>query len=230
MPSLAQVTGFTCACVEYRLAPADKHPAQALDVLSALKKLSSSAPLPEEGGQRRWNRQSIYLLGHSAGAFIAMSLVLRQPLSESSTEPTFAVRDDVRQAVKGIVCIDGIYDLPSLLEEYPSYDSFINDAFGLDADVLERESPARWELPEQTGVKRRLRILVLHSREDELLSMRQPENFVIKMRWLLRDAPERGQVEADYESVAGTHDDLLKTSELSVTVKTWVAKVEQEEA
>lgn len=228
MPALASVTGYTCACVEYRLAPVDKHPAQALDVISALNLLSSPSLLSAEQNTPRWDRSKIYIMGHSAGAFIALSIVLKQPADDNFDKPTFRVPTTTRQAVKGVICVDGIYDLPNLLEEYASYESFVNDAFGLDPEYLQRESPARWEL-HGADDSQRLRLLVLHSKQDELLSMRQPEDFAIKMRWLLQQTPERGQVETDYESVTGTHDGLLKSAELPHVVKDWITRVEQRE-
>lgn len=221
MPSLVRSTSLPVACLEYRLAPTDPHPAQALDSLSGLSLLASPALLPLENNSPRWDRNSIYFIGHSAGAFIALSLVL-QPPKGSKLEG--AVEKDVRSAVKGVICVDGIYDLPTLLEEYPSYDSFVNDAFGLELSYLAQVSPARWDLVEEE--ERELKILILHSKEDELLSLKQPDEFVRRFKARLEDKQGRGSVEVDYESLKDSHAQLLNREELPLAVGQWVRKVE----
>ncbi|ORY90834.1 Alpha/Beta hydrolase protein [Leucosporidium creatinivorum] len=219
MPSLVRSTSLPLACLEYRLAPTSPHPAQALDSLSGLSLLTSPSLLPLENGSPRWDRNSIYLIGHSAGAFIALSLVLRPP---KGSRLDGAVEREVRRAVKGVVCVDGIYDLPSLLEEYPAYDSFVNDAFGLEPSYLAQESPARWELVDEEGEgERELKILVLHSKEDELLSLRQPEMFVERFMARLEGKAGRGSVEVDFESLKDGHAQLLEREELPLAVGEW---------
>ncbi|BGP18847.1 hypothetical protein JCM10213_003502 [Rhodosporidiobolus nylandii] len=246
VPRLLKHTGVPLAVLEYRLAPSSPHPAQINDVLSGLS-LLTGAVLDAEGGSPKWDRQKLFVAGHSAGAFMAASLVLRPPSpppaspSASTNEPhtalhSFAVPRAIRRHIFGIICIDGIYDLPSLLAEYPSYHYFVDDAFGTDAEVLAAESPARWGLHEDDEREgRRVRVLVLHSREDELLSLRQPRVFLRQLRQLYvagaggqksadepvegneeRDLPDN--VEVDFDSVTGTHEGLLDTEELAKVI------------
>ena len=223
MPALTNATGLPVACLEYRHAPTFPHPAQALDSVAGLEILTSSNRLPCEGTSARWNRNSIYVIGHSVGAFIALSLVLQPP---KGSKLDGAVSSVIRRAIRGVVCVDGIYDLPSLLEEYPDYKGFVGDAFGaaLDGAYLEQESPARWELVDETGGLD-LRILVLHSREDELLSLRQPGDFATGLEKLL-DGKGRGSVEIDYESLKNGHAQLLLRDELPLAVRNWIQKLE----
>lgn len=222
MFSLVRSTSLPVACLEYRLAPTFPHPAQALDSLSGLSLLSSPSLLPIENGSPRWDRSNIYLIGHSAGAFIALSLVLQPP---KGSKLDGAVKKEVRRAVKGVVCVDGIYDLPSLLEEYPTYDSFVNDAFGLEPSYLAEESPARWDLVDEEG-ERELKVLVLHSREDDLLSLSQPDVFVERFKSKLEGREGRGSVEVDYESLKDGHAEMLSREELPLAAAKWVRKVE----
>jgi acetyl esterase/lipase len=207
-------SGLPVACLEYRLAPDDPHPSQALDVLSGLSLLTGPL-LPLEHSTPRWDRSKLYLIGHSVGAFIATSIILNSPFPN----PSFIVPPTLRSCIKGVVCVDGIYDLPELLDEYPSYDFFVNLAFGKDPLVFIHESPARWDLPVESGD---VRWLVLHSREDELLSLRQPEVFVKRMK----EVGGEGRLEVDYESVKGEHEAVWKEEILPRVIVEWVRKLE----
>ncbi|GAA5917462.1 hypothetical protein JCM8208_003975 [Rhodotorula glutinis] len=233
MPTLVRHTNLPVACLEYRLAPSDPHPAQAQDVVSGLSLLAGPL-LPLEQGEARWSRGRIVVIGHSAGAFIAASLILDPPPS-----PSFAVPPSARLAIAGIICVDGIYDLPTLLDEYPSYASFVHDAFGSDPVVLAHESPARWSAHgDERG--RAVRIVVLHSRTDELLSLRQPRVFLRRLKQLFggragereagtaaadedggdeaeRDLPSN--VECDFDSLTSGHYEVVKGEELARTVR-----------
>lgn len=156
------------------------------------------------------------LIGHSAGAFMGLSVVLKPA---TGTRALFVVDPVVRKAVAGLVLVDGIYDLPDLLAEYPDYSGFVEDAFGKDPSALEADSPARWGFatPDEGG--RAVRMLVLHSKEDELLSFRQPEGLVARL-----GALEGGEavLEVDYETLKGSHDDVVKRDELAGAVKGWL--------
>ncbi|GAA5836410.1 hypothetical protein JCM11251_007073 [Rhodosporidiobolus azoricus] len=235
VPNLLKHVELPLAVLEYRLAPTSPHPAQINDVVSGLELLTNPALLPCEGGQARWNRRDLIVAGHSAGAFMAASLVLQPPSLPAST---FSVPPSLRQSIVSIICIDGIYDLPSLLDEYPTYSSFVNDAFGLDPATLAAESPARWGLYDEHEAERKqaVRVLVLHSVEDELLSLRQPRVFLRRMKQLFSSdgrqsgeasertaddpvgAEEEGDlpdnVEVDFRTVTGTHNGLLEREDL----------------
>ncbi|GAA5826222.1 hypothetical protein JCM3770_006111 [Rhodotorula araucariae] len=227
MPALVRHANVPVACLEYRLAPADPHPAQILDVVAGLSLLTGPL-LPLEQGEPKWDRKTLFVAGHSAGAFMAASLVLHPP---SSTPPSFIVPTRIRHAIAGVICVDGIYDLPSLLAEYPGYASFVHEAFGPDPAVLAAESPARW-LAHEDVHGRTVRVLVLHSRADELLSLRQPCVFLQQMKHLFgagpagretpdvevgeeveRDLPEN--VEVDFGSLTGGHYEVVKGEELA---------------
>lgn len=224
VPNLVGATHLPLAVVEYRLAPLHPHPSQIVDVLSALAILSSPALLTAESGSLKWSRRSLYLVGHSAGAFMAATTLLAPPALTAPLLPEFAVPPHVRSALAGIACSDGIYDLPSLLDEYPDYAGFVADAFGSDPERLTRESPARWRLADRCGP---VRVLVVHSREDELLTLRQPDKFVARIEALLKDAgPEWGSIEVDYDSLRGKHDEVPVGHELPAAVAKWVNKVE----
>ncbi|BGO89190.1 hypothetical protein JCM10020v2_000810 [Rhodotorula toruloides] len=230
VPLLVQHTRLPVACLEYRLAPADPHPAQIVDVISGLSLLAGPL-LPLEEGEAKWDRRKLVVAGHSAGAFMAATLILRPP---PSCTPSFDVPASLRHSISHIICIDGIYDLPTLLDEYPSYDSFVHDAFGRNPAVLAAESPARWDLYDGEALK--THVVVLHSAEDELLSFRQPRVFLRRMRRLLagsdaaRGREEAGQpveeeekdlpegVVADFVSLKRGHYEVVRSEELATVI------------
>ncbi|KAM0748377.1 alpha/beta-hydrolase [Meredithblackwellia eburnea MCA 4105] len=216
VPSLLQTTGFPLALLEYRLAPGHLHPTQMIDILAGLLVLTNPALLPQEEFHQRWDRENIYLIGHSAGAFMALTTVQVPP---TGVTPSFTVPESIRSSIKGIIAVDGIYDLPDLLKEYPTYHYFVDDAFGKDEVVLANESPSNWSFPPGAIP----RILVLHSREDELLSLRQPTLYAAQMA-KLKDSGMAVEVEVDFATLKGGHEACVRSPELAQAVARWVNK------
>lgn len=80
---------------------------------------------------------------------------------------------------------DGIYDLPSLLEEYPSYREFVEQAFPLDntaaygpeEDQLKAASITSWTCFTERAYHRGdgPHMWLCHSTDDEYLSLRQSD-------------------------------------------------------
>lgn len=94
-----------CASLNYRLSTADngvEHPDHMNDVLTALDFL-----------RRNYDLQNCVLVGHSAGATLAVQ-----------------VFHEFRRQVLGMILFNGIYDLESLVDEYPDYNGFVSAAFG----------------------------------------------------------------------------------------------------
>lgn len=221
VPSLLKHTELPLAVLEYRLSPDSQHPAHLDDVQAGLSLLSSAddALLPGEQGTPAWNRSRLVLLGHSVGAFMCLQLLLGPPPSGSKAS---ALDPRIQSRIEAAFLIDGIYDLPSLLEEYPSYRSFVQEAFGEDAKgAYEVESPARW--PVRSSVLSRTEMHVLHSRQDELLSLAQP-HYLLHRLGLARtaalaaaaaaggsesDLPPLRPLKVDFEALTGTHDEVV---------------------
>lgn len=225
-PRLVRETNLPVAFLEYRLTPQVVHPTHILDVIDGLKTLTG--PLLDcESGEAKWDRSRLIVAGHSAGAWMAATLVLKPPAGHTS----YTVPTPIRHAIERIIPVVGIYDLTSTLDEYPSYgEEFIHEAFGTDSEVYKLESPARWDSFDDAAA-RRLRILVIQSMEDELVSPRQARVFLRRLKQLHgngaqdgadADAPvgeeEKGDlppnVEADFHSVGSTHMGMLKLDAL----------------
>ena len=144
------------------------HPGHLEDVESAIGFLCNS-----------YEMRNYILVGHSAGATLALQLLACS---------VFA---------KGIVCLEGIYDLPQLVKEYPNYRGFVEGAFGTvsaeDNEIGDEEEESYngtqlhpWAMvsPAMSPVCRRFafffgadafpgRIFLVHSEQDELLSQKQ---------------------------------------------------------
>jgi hypothetical protein len=187
------------------------------------------------------------------------SLVLVPPPFNSvagvAPAPSFTVPTTLRRRITGLVCVDGIYSLTELLREYAGYRDFVSGAFGDVESVYERESVTGWVLPtedDRPGSSRpNIRFLVLHSREDHLLSVQQSQLFASHLCELFSgeegstvgdlgnqdtglgergpvrkvgSSKRRGEVEVDFESLKGDHDELLHSDFLPNRIQEWLAQ------
>lgn len=77
-----------------------------------------------------FDRERIYLSGHSAGAHLAMMMLI-------TDWPKLGLPQDV---IKGVCAVSGVYDLE------PVRLSYVNDVVGMDTSEAERNSPIRHSL------------------------------------------------------------------------------------
>src|SRR6185312_15107458 len=91
----------------------------------------------QHGKKYNYRQDRIYLVGHSAGAFLASQLVFM---------PEYLDRYDssIRDQIRGVVGIEGIYDLVELVETWPSYIDFVSGAFGIDETIYKTASPQHY--------------------------------------------------------------------------------------
>ncbi|EWC48410.1 hypothetical protein DRE_02179 [Drechslerella stenobrocha 248] len=203
-----QNTTLCGATLNYRLSPSARapdntarHPDHIADILTAVTFL-----------QHRYHFGRNYILvGHSAGATLALQS-LRSiyngknidsiiPSAEGSFLPGGLPR--------AVVCTEGIYSLPDLVAEYPDYAEFVSNAFGPPSQTWFDASPAclpGWK-SEYDG-----RIVVVQSREDELLSLHQATGFKAMLE------AEGARVDL-VELATGKHDEVFKRGELVTIVK-----------
>lgn len=219
MPTVLKLTNLPLAVLEYRLTPEVAHPAHINDVVSGLSLLTSSTLLECEGGSAKWDRGNLALAGHSVGAFLCCQLALEPP----STLKSFSVPSSVRESIKSIVIIAGIYDLNDMLEEYPDYASWTEEAIGLDKENLAIESVSNWKMYEDEA-GRKLRVFVVSGKEDELVSERQADLMVKRLKEMLGNREEaiEKRLKVDYETVKGTHDSMLHQDEIPRLWADWV--------
>jgi kynurenine formamidase len=151
--------GIVTAIVNYRLSPKVQHPTHVEDVAKAIAYLAKHA--------QGYDPKRIYVMGHSAGAHMCGLLASSSLLQEAGVP--------AEQLPKGFVGLEGIYDIPNLINVWPTYrDWFIEKAFGKD-EKWASASPTR--LP----VKLRPPWLVIHSKADQLVDMAQSVDFVKRL-------------------------------------------------
>jgi arylformamidase len=103
-PDFFLTRGFAFASINYRLAPAHKHPAQAEDTAAALAWLHDHAR--EFGG----DLDNLFVIGISAGAQLAAVV--------STNERFLAKHQKAPDIIRGAVILDiGSFDIPTLMEQ-----------------------------------------------------------------------------------------------------------------
>lgn len=206
-------TTLCAATLNYRLSPSAKapennasHPDHISDILSAVTLL-----------QHRYQFGRNYVLvGHSAGATLALQAV-RSIYNGKNVNSIIPNAEHFLPGglPRGVVCTEGIYNIPDLIDEYPDYLSFVEGAFGPGpSHVWYDASPAcmpGWK-SDYDG-----RIVVAQSPEDQLLSMRQTAGFVQML--------ENEGFKVDVEIVGGRHDDVPRSKELVAIVKKLLAEM-----
>lgn len=99
---------------------------------------------------KEYGFEKIVLAGHSAGAYISGEI------AAWNWSPV---------PVALVIGIEGIYNLVDLLKECPDYTDMIADCFGYESEVWAKADPD-WSS---------IKSCIVHSVEDELLTLRQPE-------------------------------------------------------
>jgi len=171
------------ASVNYRLSPAVRHPAHQEDVTAAIAFL-----------KQKYGMKEFILVGHSAGACLCFQ--------------TSHVKD-----CKGVIGVEGIYDVEDLVKEYPEYEDFIVDAFGINEVERREASPInlRYDSPF-------LVVQLVQSTEDELLSGRQTE----LMQSRLKKTPVKLQ---EISWIKGSHNTSITTPEFFKVVHGFIAQI-----
>ncbi|KAJ2758526.1 hypothetical protein H4S06_002656 [Coemansia sp. BCRC 34490] len=185
------------AAINYRLSvrgdAQTRHPMHLNDVLAAIRFLAASgAGYP---GSSRVDAGRTVLVGHSAGAHLAMLAALQQ-------SPTAAAATTA--AVVGVVGAGGIYDIPDLVATHPSYADFIDMAFTETQRLT--ASPyhvARTQDVLPTGI----RFLLVNSTADELVPSVQAASMAQQL--VARECADVSLVVRDI----GTHDGELFTEQ-----------------
>ncbi|KAI9273743.1 Alpha/Beta hydrolase protein [Sporodiniella umbellata] len=180
--------------VNYRLSlikegestPRIQHPTHIKDVAAAVRFLTQTPP------NRQYDSQQIYLVGHSAGAHIALMLLLDDQFCCTSL-------------IRGVMGISGIYDIPLLLSTFPSYIDFIKQAFG--AADYHQASPINHR-PSSIKAK----IIIAHSQQDSLIDCQQALTMTKYLQSLHFDT----KLDMDLK---GDHYELMNFDTLSVLLQ-----------
>lgn len=170
--------------LDYRLSPEVKHPQHLIDVLLALGAIRQKCGIDQ-----------VTLCGHSVGATL-----ITQILDYKEILRKYHVQLDALPLpqVSGAIYLDGIYNIPAMLKEYPEYLGFVEEAFNGNEYSTHSNLISCNAQPGSYNIKH----TVIHSTVDELLSLQQPKLFI---DWLQRSGAP--QVEHIYDDF-GKHNDV----------------------
>lgn len=177
--------------LNYRLSPEVKHPSHLVDVVHAISFL-----------EKEHGIHNALLVGHSVGATLILQLLMYQTLLGQSLDinpPTIKL--------DSLFFIDGIYDIADLVDEYPDYILFVNEAFASEDDYVEavplagkfRRTPFELEFKKAH---------ILQSLEDELLSERQLDIFALFLQ-------EKEVPFTDSRGNWGKHEEVYRRKEIA---------------
>lgn len=213
------------AVINYRLSTPDESnepivwPDHVYDCAAALKWFR----YPGRSAFYGFDADRIFLAGHSAGAQLANVLVL---------DPRW-LGDDWR-SVRGVIGVQGIYDIPRLVETWKPYRAFVEAAFG----SYEQQGGKNWVYgsPQYLLLPENYRMppqLLIHSPEDDVLDGEQAERYRDHLRTIvLKEATAPGLPTPDPErrvqlvtQMTGGHYEVLFTPEFTALVVGFVESV-----
>lgn len=172
-----KATNINIIGIDYRLSPFIKHPVHLIDVLTAFRYILEN-----------YKTGQLLIVGHSVGATLLLEIlnyveIIQTGLEQLETsEPLIEELQTLFDFIlknltfKTMYFLDGIYDVRALLEEYPSYDFFVKSAF-VSTVAIEEASQLSWKQHNEAFKIAVDKYEILHSLEDELLSLNQPKLF-----------------------------------------------------
>ncbi|KAF9094155.1 Kynurenine formamidase [Mortierella sp. GBA35] len=230
--NLANSTGNIVAVVNYTLSIADikddptsvqaraRHPKHVQDVARALGYLYTHAASTTEHGQQQYNPDRLFLVGHSAGGQITGLLALRPDLYLEPVETELGLaRGTLHRAIRGVVGVEGIYNVDRLLKVWPDYLDFVVQGFGEDPAALIHGSPDGQAATGTSGFVLP-RYAVVHSNQDALVDPAQANDYFAHLQSVAGgEAKEKVVVEfGDW----GGHDDMLQTPQFTKTITKYI--------
>jgi len=176
--------GIAVASANYRLStrPEVKSPHHAQDVAKCY------AWLVRNACRFGYSPKNIFVMGHSVGAHTAGMLATGTFLSDAGVLPP--------SMPKGFIGLEGIYDVPLLVQTWPTYrEWFVDKAFTCES-TWDKGSPTHRHVV--IGAP----WLVAHSAEDELVDMAQSTTFVKHLA--LEKVPAKL-----LDDLTGSHDEVI---------------------
>lgn len=211
---------FVVYSIDYKLSKeaGGKYPEVLEDLMAAMDMVrrDADADADSDAGNMQFT-----LCGHSVGCtFMTQILEYNQNMERKVAKYTGGhLLPNITQAI----FLDGIYDVRELLDEYPSYSFFIDEAFG-DADTacntcnfITRKGAT--DVTDAIDAYKTLQnVYVVHSTEDELLSLRQPDCFVTWLAAVLPAASPCVKIEKIYGDF-GPHNNVYVAASIAALVQ-----------
>ncbi|KAF9935850.1 Kynurenine formamidase [Modicella reniformis] len=231
--NLANSTGDVVAVVNYTLSiaaikddptsvPAKaQHPKHVQDVAQALGYFYKNAQ-----ELKGYHRDRIFLVGHSAGGQIAGLLAVRPDLYLDPVDIELGLdKGTLHSVIRGVIGVEGIYNVDRLLKIWPSYRDFVIQGFGEDPQTLIDGSPDGQKIPEvrisgSGGTFQLPYYAVIHSNQDELVDPEQAKDYYAYLQSVVCGDTE-GKVILEFGDW-GTHDDMLQTAQFTRTITKYI--------
>jgi acetyl esterase/lipase len=168
--------GHVTVVVNHRLSPGVVHPAHIEDIAAAVAWVKRN--IAKHGG----DPQKIFVIGHSAGAYLAALLIL---------DPRYLAAHEMAPGdIRGVVPVAGFFyvDRPGVAPDRPK------DTWGADVNVWKAASPA-------TYIRRNVPpLLLLYADGDDEWRRKQQDEFATALR-------ERGDNDVEVRMIKGrTHN------------------------
>ncbi|KAF9976131.1 Kynurenine formamidase [Actinomortierella ambigua] len=226
---IAAATGNTVAVVNYTLSlaaiPDDplsvptkaQHPKHPMDVAAAIVHLYAEADK-----YNAYDRNRIYLSGHSVGAQLTGLMVLRPNdyLIPAGVAAGLPDPKAVHRAIKGVIGVDGIYEVDKLWDQYPDYRGFIKQAFAESRERRLHGSPQGQSVKDQGEDFKLPLYAVIHSFDDELLDDVQSKGYFAYLQSIVGTL-DTSRVQLEFGHW-GKHDELLQTDQFPKTVAKYI--------
>ncbi|KAI0273686.1 Alpha/Beta hydrolase protein [Gloeopeniophorella convolvens] len=203
--SLATHTSFPVAVPNYRLTkPDDKlqHPAHAEDILHFLTFLLTWQGPPGRPSLP-YDTQRIIVMGHSCSAHMLACILL------DSSEPSLTPSAALLKAITGVVLSEGIFNIDTLLESFPTYkDWFLANTFG---DLPSYDRYSLTKMPLRVGAEH-TRWIIIHSKGDTLVDMRQSEDMYTHLQSFQNGGTlQSGALLKNWDDLEGDHNAILRS-------------------
>lgn len=118
-----------------------------------------------------FDKDRIFIIGHSAGAFMASLLALQPDVFLPANKPSFTIR--------GIIGVEGIYDLNQMLGDFPNYLQWVvSPAFNGGDEEFDYYSPTVIAKSiDNRSHAQYPSFLIVHAEKDELVKPTQSSAF-----------------------------------------------------
>lgn len=159
--------------IDYQLSSDIQFPVILIEVLKALEVIN----LDSFDNEDDCENIQFCIVGHSVGSTFITQIFEYEKILNKSTGTMGSYKYKLPIINKAIF-MDGIYNIQLMLEEYPQYDFFVNEEFGsVDNGIQLCNSVGKNDNMFPKAYKELKNIIILHSLNDELLSLKQPDNF-----------------------------------------------------
>lgn len=158
------------------------------------------------------------IVGHSVGSTLITQIIEHKNIFKLMNIGVDGLNLPI---INKAIFLDGIYNINLLLDEYPDYEFFVVDEFGSKdiaikyCNCISNSNNGNICYNNIIQLYNKLdKILVIHSLNDELLSLKQPDDF---LNWLITNGISKDKIEKIYKNF-GEHNNVYISKEVAKIV------------